>query len=265
MPLQQQPRAARLISARKKAEAKVNARTFRRFTDPEAGRVSRRGFLQAMSTVAGSAALGSVVATCGGDGAGPSGPPPAAPGSIQGVVTDLQGAPQGSLGRLYLLRQTGQQTGRTADVAPNGRFSFENLEPRDYKVRYHAAARAHVPDGIIHPIPVTVQSGKTEELQVRVQLGVPNEMEVEIYAGDDFFQLQPDGQENGVTRVKLGTTVCWYNVGTQPHSITGGPWRDSGDLNRSANFIWVANEVGVFPYRCRYHTPHMTATLEVVA
>jgi hypothetical protein len=218
-----------------------------------------------MSSVAGSAALGSLAGSCGGDGAAGPAPSVSAPGAIRGVVTDLQGAPQGSLGRLYLLRPTGQQTGRVAEVGADGRFTFENLEPRDYKVRYHAAARAYVPDAIIHPIPVTVESGKTADLQVRVQLGVQNEMEVEIYAGDDFFQMQPDGQENGVTRVKVGTTVCWYNVGTQPHSITGGPWRDSGDLNRSANFIWVANQVGVFPYRCRYHTPHMTATLEVVA
>ena len=188
-----------------------------------------------------------------------------APGAIQGIVTDLQGVPQSSLGRLYLMRQTGQQTGLIADVNAEGRFTFDNLEPRDYKVRFHGAARAFVPDGFVHPYPVTVQSGKTAQLQVKVQLGVENEMEVEIYAGDDFFQLQPDGQENGTTRVKVGTTVCWYNVGTQPHSITGGPWQDSGDLNRSQNFIWVANQVGVFPYRCRYHTPHMAATLEVVA
>lgn len=227
--------------------------------------VSRRGFLQAVSAVAGSAALGSIAEACGGDGAaGPPPPPAAAPGAIRGIVMDAQGVPQSSLGRLYLMRQTGQQTGRVADVNGEGRFSFDNLEPRDYKVRFHAAARAHVPDGIVHPIPVTVETGKTAEIQVRIQLGVENAMEVEIYAGDDFFQLQPDGQENSTTTVKLGTTVCWYNVGTQPHSVTGGPWRDSGDLNRADNFIWVANQVGVFPYRCRYHTPHMAATLEVV-
>ncbi|HEY7569671.1 MAG TPA: hypothetical protein VH762_18955 [Gemmatimonadaceae bacterium] len=241
-------------------------RILRGLTGPQIGLVSRRGFVRAVSAVAGSAALGSFAATCGGDGAsGPEEPPPVAPGAIRGIVTDLQGAPQSSLGRLYLMRQTGQQTGRIADVNAEGRFTFDNLEPRDYKVRFHGAARAFVPDGIVHPYPVTVESGKTAEIQVKVQLGVENEMEVEIYAGDDFFQLQPDGQENGTTRVKVGTTVCWYNVGTQPHSITGGPWRDSGDLNRSQNFIWVANQVGVFPYRCRYHTPHMAATLEVIA
>lgn len=216
--------------------------------------------------MAGSAALGTLAGACGSDAA--SGPPSAqtpAAGIIRGIVTDLQGAPQPSLGRLYLLRQTGQQTGRIVDVNGEGRFTFDNLEPRDYKVRFHAAGRAYVPDGIVHPIPAVVEPGKTTEIQVRVQLGVENDMEVEIYAGDDFFQLQPDGLENGITTVKLGTTVCWYNVGTQPHSITGGPWRDSGDLNRAQNFIWVANQVGVFPYRCRYHTPHMAATLEVVA
>jgi len=229
-------------------------------------RLNRRDFLQAVGAVAGSAALGGWIGACGGEGGGgPAQPAEPKFGAIRGIVTDLQGNPQSSLGRLYLMRQTGQQTGRISEVGPDARFSFDNIEPRDYKVRFHAAARAHVPDGIVHPIPVTVKAAKTAEIQVKVQLGVPNEMEIEIYAGDDFFQLQPDGQENGTTTVKLGTTVCWYNVGTQPHSITGGPWRDSGDLNRAQNFIWVANQVGVFPYRCRYHTPHMAATLEVVA
>lgn len=244
----------------------MNDWILRRLTWPEPGYVSRRAFVRAVGAVAGSAALGSVAGACGGgDASGPEEPPPPALGAIRGIVTDLQGVPQSSLGRLYLMRQTGQQTGRVADVNAEGRFTFDSVEPRDYKVRFHAAARAFVPDGIVHPIPVTVESGKTAEIQVRVQLGVENEMEVEIYAGDDFFQLQPDGPENGTTTVKLGTTVCWYNVGTQPHSITGGPWKDSGDLNRAQNFIWVANQVGLYPYRCRYHTPHMAATLEVVA
>jgi hypothetical protein len=163
------------------------------------------------------------------------------------------------------MRQTGQQTGAVADVGSDGRFAFNNLEPRDYKVRYHAAGAAQVPDGFVHPIPVTVESGKATDIEVKVTLGVDDPTMIEIYAGDDFFQLQPDGRENATVTVKVGTAVCWYNVGTQPHSITGGPWRDSGDLNRAQNFIWVANQVGVFPYRCRYHTPHMTATLEVVA
>ncbi|MGH7714090.1 MAG: hypothetical protein ACREOG_22610 [Gemmatimonadaceae bacterium] len=215
---------------------------------------------------AGSLALGGVVGSCGGgEAAGPPEPPPSAPGAIRGIVVNMQGVAQPSLGRLYLMRHTGQQTGQVADVNTDGRFNFDNLEPRDYKVRFHAAGAAHVPDSEIHPIPVTVESGKAADIQVKIVLGVDNPMEIEIYAGDDFFQLQPDGLENGTTRVKVGTTVCWYNVGTQPHSITGGPWRDSGDLNRAENFIWVANQVGVFPYRCRYHTPHMTATLEVVA
>jgi hypothetical protein len=243
----------------------MSERMLCRLTVPATGLVSRRGFLQAVSAVAGSAALSSL-ASCGGEAAaGPPQPATPAPGAIRGIVTDLQGVPQSSLGRLYLMRQTGQQTGRVADVDTNGRFAFDDLEPRDYKVRFHAAARAHVPDGIVHPIPVRVETGRTSDIEVRVQLGVPNTMEIEIYAGDDFFQLQPDGVENATATVKLGTTVCWYNVGTQPHSVTGGPWRDSGDLNRAENFIWVANQVGSFPYRCRYHTPHMTAILEVVA
>ncbi|MGQ0537385.1 MAG: hypothetical protein ACT4R6_00440, partial [Gemmatimonadaceae bacterium] len=180
-------------------------------------RMDRRGFLAVLGTMAGGATLGTVAAACGGgEAAGPGEPPPAARGAIRGIVSDLQGTPQPSLGRLYLMWDSGHQTGHVADVGSDGRFTFDNLEPRDYKVRFHAAGRAHVPDGIQHPIPVTVQSGKAADIQVRVTLGVPNTMEIEIYAGDDFFQLQPDGLENGVARVKQGTTVCWYNVGTQP-------------------------------------------------
>ena len=245
--------------------SELSSRIRHRLAVPDVGLVTRRGFLRTVSAVAGSAALGELASACGGGGAGGPAQPAASPGTIRGIVTDSQGVPQASLGRLYLMRQTGQQTGRVADVNGEGRFTFDNLEPRDYKVRFYGGTLAHVPNGILHPIPVTVEAGKTADIEVKVQLGVGNAMEVEIYAGDDFFQLQPDGLENGTTTVKLGTTVCWYNVGTQPHSITGGPWRDSGDLNRSQNFIWVANQVGVYPYRCRYHTPHMTATLEVVA
>ena len=77
--------------------------------------------------------------------------------------------------------------------------------------------------------------------------------------------MQPDGRENGESVVKLGEAVCWYNVGNQPHTVTGGPWGDSGIMERTQSFIWVADRVGTFGYRCTLHDSSMFATLRVTA
>ena len=44
------------------------------------------------------------------------------------------------------------------------------------------------------------------------------------------------------------------------HTVTGGPWGDSGPLGLDGNFNWTADQVGTFPYRCRYHGTQMIAT-----
>src|SRR5574341_2152389 len=135
------------ISCFARVRSAVNESILRPLAGPDAGLVSRRVFVRAAGAALGSAALGSIAEACGGgDGAsGPEQPPAQTLGAIRGLVTDLQGTPQSSLGRLYLMRQTGQQTGRVAEVNAEGRFTCDNLEPRDYKVRFFAAARAHVP------------------------------------------------------------------------------------------------------------------------
>jgi plastocyanin len=64
--------------------------------------------------------------------------------------------------------------------------------------------------------------------------------------------------------VKLGSIVCWYNVGLDVHTVTGGPWNDSGDLQKTQSYIWVANVPGLHAYRCRYTQPQMQSTLRVL-
>ena len=135
----------------------------------------------------------------------------------------------------------------------------------DYQIRFHASGQAIIPEPYQHPIKFAVQAGKVTDLTIRVVRGNFGNVQAEIYCGDDFFQLQPDGQENGESVVKLGTVVCWYNVGAKVHTVTGGPWNDSGDLQKTQSYIWVANQTGLFPYYCRYTRPQMQGTLRVVA
>jgi hypothetical protein len=82
--------------------------------------------------------------------------------------------------------------------------------------------------------------------------------------GDGFFQLQPNGTENGERVVKVGTNVCWYNVDTEVHTVSGGPWGDSGDLQKSQAYLWPATTAGLFGYQCRYHASSEKALLRVI-
>ena len=64
--------------------------------------------------------------------------------------------------------------------------------------------------------------------------------------------------------VKLGVVVCWYNVGSHNHTVTGGPWGDSGVIERAEEFMWTADQVGTFGYRCNFHNPLMQSIVKVV-
>ena len=110
-----------------------------------------------------------------------------------------------------------------------------------------------------------VQGGQVADLTICVVRGNFGDALVEVYCCDDCFQRQPNGEENGEVVVKLGTVVRWSNVGVNPHTVTGGPWSDSGDMQRLESYIWVANQVGLFPYYCRFARPRMQGTLHVVA
>ena len=228
------------------------------------GEISRREFLAKLGA-AGITVVG--VAACGGsDGNGGGGivePPPT--GSITGLVETLDGTPQPNLGTLILMTGRGQQTGQRTSPDANGRFSFPSVKAGDYQIRFDAPGLATVPEPFPHPIRFSVEAGKATDVPVHVQLGNYNQNLVEVYIGDGFFQVQPNGTENGDCVVKVGTNICWYNVDDTVHTVTGGPWGDSGDLTEAQAYLWPATTIGTFSYHCKYHPNSEKAILRVTA
>jgi plastocyanin len=232
--------------------------------------MDRREFvvrLGAIGSVAAGGLVTSALAACGagGEGTAPGDDTKKDFGLIEGVVFDLGGVPQPSLGQIFLMDKSGLQTGRYVPVNAKGEFSFPDVAPGEWQLRFYAPRRAYVPEEFEHPMRVTVGPRQTVSVRITVEVQALASDMIEIYVGDGFFQEQPLGKENGETVVKLGTPVCWYNVGNQIHSVTGGPWNDSGDLQRTGSYIWVADRVGLFAYRCRFHSASMQATLRVIA
>lgn len=224
--------------------------------------LSRRDFVRTLGRTAAGIAVVGVGAACGGGGetAGPGEPP----GSVSGRVLDVQGNAQPGFGTLILMYPNGRHVGMTAVPDANARFTFGDLPAGDYQIRFQASGQAIIPEPYQHPMKVSVAAGKATELTVRIQRGNFAQNQVEIYCGDGFYQLQPDGRENGETVVRVGTIVCWYNVGLDVHTVTGGPWNDSGDLQKTQSYIWVADTPGLHAYRCKYTQPQMQATLRVI-
>ena len=236
---------------------------YNRWPPPGAlGVISRRDFLARLGAASAGVA---VVTACGGSGGGDGGGivEPPATGNITGLVETLDGTPQPGLGTLILMSERGQQTGKRASPDANGRFAFSLVTPGSYQIRFDAPGLATVPEPFPHPIRFSVEAGKTTDVPVHVQLGNYNQNLVEIYIGDGFFQLQPDGTENGESVVKVGTNVCWYNVDNAVHTVTGGPWGDSGDLQKSQAYLWPATVTGLFAYQCKYHGSAERALLRV--
>jgi hypothetical protein len=224
-------------------------------------RLCRRDFLGVVG-VAGAAAIAEA---CGAGARGVTVASTTVSGSISGQVTDLQGVPQPSLGTLILMYGHGQQVGMRATPDVNGRFTFAQVAPGSYQVRFDAPHKAIIPDPFENPIRFDVAAAKDTFVPVRVQLGDYTQNLVEIYIGEGFFQQQPDGLENADVVVSVGTNLCWYNVDTQVHTVTGGPWGDSGDLQESQAYFWTATQAGSFGYRCKYHQPQEQAMLRVSA
>jgi hypothetical protein len=209
--------------------------------------------------------LGAVLAVTNACGGGESNrlTAPGPTGTVRGTVVDLSGRPQG-IGRIYLLAKSGFNSGVYADVDASGQFVFPSIAVGNYQVRYWGANLASVPEPLPNPVRVTVTPNETTVVAFQIEVGPDDNPDVEIYAGDYFFQAQPAGDANGTVVAKLGTTICWYNVGQTVHSVTGGPWGDSGPIALDGNFMWTADQVGTFPYRCRYHGTQMIATLQII-
>ncbi|MBI3567428.1 MAG: carboxypeptidase regulatory-like domain-containing protein [Gemmatimonadetes bacterium] len=222
-----------------------------------ADQLTRREFLGVVSA----AGVASIVGACGGGAKDMLGP--VATGTISGQVLDLQGRPQPGLGSLILMYDSGRQVGVRATPDANGRFAFSAMPAGDYQIRFDAPGQAIIPDPYENPIRFTVAAGKDTFVPVRVQLGDYTQNLVEIYIGEGFFQQQPDGKENAEVVVKSGTNICWYNVDVKVHTVTGGPWGDSGDLVKTQAYFWTATTPGTYAYRCKYHQPQEQAVLRI--
>ena len=233
----------------------------RRLEVNDSVRLDRRGFVAMITGAVGATALARFVAACGGDHVVA---PTNAQGTLHGTVKDAQGNPQ-TIGRIYLLLKSGQNQNLYADVDAKGTFSFGAVDVGSYQLRYWGGAQASVPEPNPNPVRIDVTANADSVVDFTIALGNPDANEQEIYAGDNFFQQQPFGDLNGIVTVKLGTVVCWYNVGVAEHTVTGGPWGDSGTLGEADEFMWTANQVGTFGYRCNFHNPQMQAILNVIA
>ena len=182
---------------------------------------------------------------------------------LRGTVVDMSGHAQG-IGRIYLLQKNGFNAGVFADVDATGRYDFGPVAVGEYLLRFWGSNLADVPEPLRNPVHIAVAADATVVVQFQIAVSPTPSSDREIYAGDFFFQEQPVGASNGTAIVSLGTLVCWYNVGQVPHTVTGGPWGDSGPIAPDGNFMWTANQTGTFPYRCTYHGTQMIATLQVV-
>jgi plastocyanin len=221
--------------------------------------LTRRGFLWTVGGLAATGITASGLVSCGGSGA----TSPAATGGVRGTVTDLQGVPQ-SIGRIYLLLDTGLNQNVFADVSASGTFDLGQIPVGKYQLRFWGGNQASVPEPLENPVRLTVTANTPTVVPFKIVRGTPNETVHEIYAGDFFFQDQPFGDPNATVVVKQGVIVCWYNVGVNNHTVTGGPWGDSGTIGRAEEFMWTASQVGSFGYRCSFHNPQMQSILQVV-
>lgn len=185
-------------------------------------------------------------------------------GAINGSVVDMSDQPA-AVGRIYLLDNAGLHTGLYVDVDTAGTFAFDHILTGDYQVSFMAPGQAVIGPGYENPVRVTVVANQTVSTVFHIEVGMLAANMVQIYVGDNFYQEQPYGEVNGTTTVKLGTDVCWYNVGRLEHTVTGGPWGDSGPLKTTQNFAWTANVTGTFPYYCTFHPTEMRATLVVTS
>jgi len=227
----------------------------------ERHRLGRRRFLTVIASGVGATLLARLVAACAADQTTSATKPT---GTIRGTIKDAQGNAQ-AIGRIYLLLASGENQGVYADVDAHGAFNFGNVDVGSYQLRYWGGAKATVPEPNPNPVRIQVNENAETIVSFTIALGNPDANEIEIYAGDDFYQSQPFGELNATVTVKLGTVVCWYNVGVHEHTVTGGPWGDSGVIGEAEEFMWTANQLGTFGYRCTFHNPQMQAILRVVA
>lgn len=225
--------------------------------------MDRRRFIARLGAAAAGGAMIGWVDGCGGGGESVGITPPSAQGTLRGTVVDLTGRPQG-IGRVYLLAKSGLSSGVFADVDPTGTYDFGAVPVGEYQLRFWGANLGSVPQQFPNPVRITIAADAATVVQFQIEVGHDDGSYHDIFIGDYFFQDQPVGAPNGLVVAKLGTIICWYNVGRVLHTVTGGPWGDSGPLDLGGNFNWTSDRVGTFPYRCSFHGTQMIATLQIV-
>jgi len=80
----------------------------------------------------------------------------------------------------------------------------------------------------------------------------------EVAAEIEGFAFLP-----GEIEVKVGTTITWTNLDSDPHTVTANDRSfDSGRMEEGDTFSFTFDTVGSFEYFCEYH-PGMTGTVVV--
>ncbi len=224
--------------------------------------MNRRRFIAGVGSAMVTGSLLGGLEGCGSDVVTVTGPAPT--GTLRGSVIDATGSMQ-PVGRVYLLQKNGFNAGIYQDVDAKGLFDFGDIDVGAYQLRFWGGNLASVPEPLRNPVPVRIAAAATTTVRFTVVIGKGYDgPEQEIYLGEFFFQGQPIGEMNGTVTVRLGTLVCWYNVGEVSHDVAGGPWGTSGAIPHGGNFMWKADQAGTFPYRCSSHGTQMLATLTVV-
>jgi len=224
--------------------------------------MNRRTFIAGVGALAaGGSIMGLVEACAGGESTAPI--RNSVTGQVRGSVVDMDGRAQG-IGRIYLLAKSGLSSGVFADVDDMGMFDFGEVPVGSYQLRFWGANLGDVPEPLPNPVAITVAANAPTVVQFSIEVGSDLYPDHDIFIGDYFFQDQPNGVPNAAVVATLGTVICWYNVGTMVHSVTGGPWGDSGPIAHGGNFNWTSDRLGTFQYRCRYHGTQMIATLQIL-
>ena len=84
--------------------------------------------------------LGAMLTGCSSDGStSPTAPLLSTKGSLDGLLVNVQGTPQGNFGTLILMYPSGQHVGMTIAPDANGRFRFADLPAGEYQLRFQAS------------------------------------------------------------------------------------------------------------------------------
>ena len=84
-------------------------------------------------------------------------------------------------------------------------------------------------------------------------------------AGGGAYRVEIKGMAYALSELTVapGDTVVWVNRDIVPHTVTADARRfDSGSINSSAEWPFVARERGRIPYTCTFH-PTMKGVLVV--